>query len=203
MKHGLFLLFFLLLAQFGRAQDFKSGFMLGVNGAQLDGDGLGGYNKAGLYAAVFVARDFSDRVFWQLELAYSGKGSQRVLRPDNLDEGPWLRLSMHYIDIPFTVHYRYRPNWQFHAGMGVNFLVNYNYRDLRLLTLNTNFTRFETALHLGTTFQLMPRLEGYGRYSYSMLSIDPNGPYVPFFAQLQAGAFNNVVSIGLRYQLQD
>lgn len=177
--------------------------MLGVNGAQLDGDGIGGYNKAGLYAGLFVARDFSERVYWQLELAYSGKGSQRVLRPDNLDEGPWLRLSMHYIDIPFTVHYRYKPNWDFHAGVGINFLVNYSYRDLRLLTLNTNFTRFESAIHLGTTFQLMPRLQGYGRYSYSMLSIDPNGPFVPFFARLQAGAFNNVVSLGLRFQFTD
>lgn len=203
MKNALFFLLFLLFASASHAQDFKLGFKLGVNGAQLDGDGIGGYNKAGLYAGLFVARDFNERVFWQLEMAYSGKGSQRVLRPDNLDEGPWLRLSMHYIDIPFTVHYRYKPNWSFHAGMGVNFLVNYSYRDLRLLVLNTNFTRFETAIHLGTTLQLMPRLEGFGRYSYSLLSIDPNAPFVPFFARLQAGSFNNVVSIGLRYQLQN
>jgi hypothetical protein len=133
---------------------------------------------------------------------YSGKGSQRVLRPDNLDEGPWLRLSMHYIDIPVTVHYRYREHWHFHAGLGINALMGFRYRDLRLLTLNTDFTRFESAYHLGTSYELKPGLQLFGRFSYSLFSVDPNGPFVPFFAVLQRGAFNNVLTLGARYRLK-
>lgn len=202
MMRILWVIPFLILGSLAQAQNFRAGAIAAVNGSQLDGDGFSGYNKPGIYAGLFVARDFKPQWYWQLELAYSGKGSQRVLRPDNLDEGPWLRLSMHYIDIPFTVHYRYRENWHFHAGLGANFLVNFNYRDLRLLTLNTDFRRWETAMHLGTTYELTPKIKATARFSYSMLSVDPNGPPVPFFALLQRGAFNNVLSLGIRYQLR-
>jgi hypothetical protein len=193
---------FLLLASFAQAQDFKAGAVFGVNGAQLDGDGMGGYNKPGLYGGLYVSREINDAFFWQFELVYSGKGSQRVVRPETLDDGPWLRLSMHYIDIPVTVHYKYTDAWHFHAGVGINYLMGFNYRDPRLNLLNTNFTNFEAALHLGTSYELMKDLEVFGRFSYSMFSVDPGGPRVPFFAVLQQGAFNNLITLGVRYQLK-
>lgn len=194
---------FFLFVSVAQAQDFKAGVVFGVNGAQLDGDGLGGYHKPGLYGGLYVAREINEAFFWQFELVYSGKGSQRVLRPDNLDEGPWLRLSMHYIDIPVTVHYKYTEAWHFHAGVGLNYLMAFNYRDLRLQNLNTNFTNFEAAMHVGTSYELKEDLEVFGRYSYSMFSVDPGGPMVPFFSVLQRGAFNNLLTLGVRYQLKN
>jgi hypothetical protein len=109
---------------------------------------------------------------------------------------------MHYIDIPVTVHYKYTDTWHFHAGVGLNYLIGFSYRDLRLQNLNTNFTNFETALHFGSSYALMKDLEVFGRYSYSMFSIDPGGPRVPFFSVLQRGAFNNLITLGVRYQLK-
>ncbi|MFN3528754.1 MAG: outer membrane beta-barrel protein [Bacteroidia bacterium] len=202
MIRKLWVIPFLLFGGSLFAQEFRAGLMGGINGSQLDGDGLGGYHKAGLYTGLYVSRDITDKVYWQLELAYSGKGSQRVVTAETLDEGPWLRLNLHYIDIPFTVHYRYKDSWGFHGGVGLNFLVNYSFRDPRLFEINKAFKVWEPALILGTTYQLRSDLWAYARFSYSILSIDPRGPYVPFFALLQAGQFNNVLSVGMRYQLR-
>jgi hypothetical protein len=204
MKHLYrFVLFLCFFNGFSSAaQEFRAGIVGGLNGSQLDGDGLAGYNKASLYTGVYVGRALTDKVYWQLELAYSGKGSQRVVNPETLDEGPWLRLSMHYIDIPFTIHYQYTPQWHFHTGLGMNFLVNYRYKDPRLFDLNTNFRRWESALVLGTSYQITNHVSAVARFSYSILNIDGVGAPIPFFALLQAGAFNNVLMLGIKYQIR-
>ena len=55
-------------------------------------------------------------------------------------------------------------------------------------------------MHVGTTYAITPKINAIARFSYSVLSVDPSGPPVPFFALLQRGAFNNVLTVGIRYQ---
>ncbi len=201
MKQLSWLIPFLLLSLSARAQNFNAGFVGGLSGTQVDGDGLSGFNKLGLYAGAFVNREINDRWAWQFELAYSQKGSRRVLKPETLDEGPWLRLQMHYIDVPLLVIWDFRDNIALEGGLSGNFLLSYSYNDLRNNLLNTNFSRFESAILLGARYQLDEHLFVFTRASYSMFSIDPNANFLPFFALLQRGTYNNVITLGLRYQL--
>lgn len=201
MKQLCWLIPFLFFALESQGQSFNAGLVGGLSGTQVDGDGLGGYNKLGIYAGAFVNREINDRWSWQFEMAYSQKGSRRVVKPETLDDGPWIRLQMHYIDVPLLLIWDYRDNIAFEAGVSGNLLLSYTYRDLRNNLLNTNFSRFESALLLGGRYQLKENLYVFARASYSMFSIDPNANLLPFFALVQRGTYNNVITLGLRYQL--
>ncbi len=201
MKQLCWVIPFLLLTLSSGAQNFNAGLVGGLSGTQLDGDGLGGYNKLGIYAGAFVNRAINDRLSWQFEMAYSQKGSRRVIKPETLDEGPWIRLQMHYIDVPLLLIWEFRDNLDVEVGISGNMLLSYNYRDLRNNLLNTNFSRFESALLLGARYQLKGKVYAFVRANYSMFSIDPNANFLPFFALVQRGTYNNVITLGLRYQL--
>ena len=201
MKQLRWLIPFLLLSLSAQAQNFNAGLVGGLSGTQLDGDGLSGFNKLGLYAGAYVNREINDRLSWQFEMAYSQKGSRRVVKPETLDDGPWIRLQMHYIDVPLLVIWDFRDDIAIEGGVSGNLLLSYAYNDLRNNQLNTNFSRFESAILLGARYQVQPQLFVFARASYSLFSIDPNANFLPFFALLQRGAYNNVITLGLRYQL--
>lgn len=201
MKQLRWLIPFLLLSLSVQAQNFNAGLVGGLSGTQLDGDGLSGFNKLGLYAGAYVNREINDRWSWQFEMAYSQKGSRRVVKPETLDDGPWIRLQMHYIDVPLLVIWDFRDDIAIEGGVSGNLLLSYAYNDLRNNQLNTNFSRFESAILLGARYQVQPQLYVFARANYSLFSIDPNANFLPFFALLQRGTYNNVITLGLRYQL--
>jgi len=201
MKQLRWLIPFLLWSVAAQAQRFNAGLVGGLSGTQLDGDGLSGFNKLGLYAGAFVNREINDRWSWQFEMAYSQKGSRRVVKPETLDEGPWIRLQMHYIDVPLLVIWDFRDDIALEGGVSGNLLLSYAYNDLRNNLLNTNFSRFESAILLGARYQVQEQLYVFARANYSLFSIDPNANFLPFFALLQRGTYNNVITLGLRYQL--
>jgi len=183
-----------------QAQNFNAGLVGGLSGTQLDGDGLGGYNKLGIYAGAYVNRAINDRWSWQFEIAYSQKGSRRVVKPETLDDGPWIRLQMHYIDVPLLVIWDFRDKIALEGGVSGNMLLSFAYNDLRNNLLNTDFKRFESAILLGARYELRENLFVFARASYSIFSIDPQANFLPFFALLQRGAYNNVITLGMRYQ---
>lgn len=201
MKQLRWLIPFLLLSLSAHAQSFNAGLVGGLSGTQLDGDGLSGFNKLGLYAGAYVNREINDRWSWQFEMAYSQKGSRRVVKPETLDDGPWIRLQMHYIDVPLLVIWDFRDDIAIEGGVSGNLLLSYAYNDLRNNQLNTNFSRFESAILLGARYQVQAQLYVFARANYSLFSIDPNANFLPFFALLQRGTYNNVITLGLRYQL--
>lgn len=201
MKQLRWLIPFLLLGLSAQGQNFNAGFVGGLSGTQVDGDGLSGFNKLGIYAGAFVNREINDRWSWQFEMAYSQKGSRRVVKPETLDAGPWIRLQMHYIDVPLLVIWDFRDDIAFEGGVSGNLLLSYSYNDLRNNVLNTDFSRFESALLLGARYQLRDQWYVFARANYSLFSIDPNANFLPFFALLQRGTYNNVITLGLRYQL--
>jgi hypothetical protein len=200
MKQWYWIIPFLFLATATQAQNFQAGFHAGLSGTQVDGDGLGGYHKLGLYTSLFVSRTINTDWSWQFELAYSQKGSRRVVKPETLDAGPWIRLQMHYIDIPLLINWKYNDRLSLEGGLSGNILLSWNYNDLRNYVLNTHFKRFETALLFGGRYELRDQLSVFFRANYSMFSIDPQAGLLPFFA-IQRGTYNNLLTLGLRYQL--
>lgn len=199
MKQLLVFIPFLFLSLLCEAQQFKAGAHLALNGAQLDGDGLSGYNKLGVYTGLWVSRTFSENWSWQFEISYSMKGSRRIVDSATFDAGPWLRLTMHYIDIPVLLRYQYTDRVCFEAGLSGNYLLSFQYQDPRNNLLNADFTRVELSMLGGATYKLNENWMVLARANYSVFSVDPLGSRVPFFALLQQGSFNNWLTLGMRY----
>ena len=71
----LFFLFHLTAYQL-TAQNFSARLMLGINGSQIDGDGMSGYYKPGLAAGAGVRFPLTDKISFGPEFLYSMKGSK-------------------------------------------------------------------------------------------------------------------------------
>ncbi|NUM49678.1 MAG: PorT family protein [Flavobacteriales bacterium] len=113
--HTLPLFFILFFPSFLFAQKtFKSGPLFGLSATQVDGDGYGGFNKAGLIAGGFVLTELKPKLDIQFEIYYINKGSRRNPRPDKGDHDAFL-LKINYIEVPVTFLYHYK---KFSAELG-------------------------------------------------------------------------------------
>ncbi len=88
------------------AQVFKTGLVLGISGAQVEGDGYGGYNKLGFIGGGFVNTNLSEKVSTQFEIYFINKGSFDAAHPDKGDFDSF-SLNLNYIEIPVTLRYKY------------------------------------------------------------------------------------------------
>ena len=105
-----FLLYVLVLLPFvsvtaqadsDEVRTFSFSALAGVNAAQLDGDGLGGYDKLGLHLGIGASFGLSERWSTGLELLYSQKGSQSELNPNATQQ--YIRLN--YVEVPVYVSF--------------------------------------------------------------------------------------------------
>ncbi len=100
---------------------FKTGLIAGISGAQIEGDGYGGYKKLGFIAGGFVGVDLSEKLSTQFEIYFITKGSFDAAHPD---KGDYDQFSVHlnYIEIPIILHYKYKKI-KFEAGLYLAKLV--------------------------------------------------------------------------------
>src|SRR5258706_10632378 len=95
----IFFLFFILITNLIYAQNFNAGLRFGIDGSQVNGDNLSGFNKAGIIAGAYVSRKFSDLISLQMEMVYIQKGSRKPTDMNN----SYYRLRVHYIEVPVLV----------------------------------------------------------------------------------------------------
>ena len=89
------------------AQIFKTGVILGISGAQVEGDGYGGYKKLGLIGGGFVNTNLSKKMSAQFEIYFINKGASKNARPDKgIYES--FNLNLNYIEIPVALNYKYK-----------------------------------------------------------------------------------------------
>lgn len=89
-----------------RAQDspFRAGMLIGINAAQIDGDDLRGFDKAGLNLGARFGLVISPRTEFSMDLLYSQRGSQS--RPSRDNSTLLNKYSLHYLEVPFLLHYK-------------------------------------------------------------------------------------------------
>ena len=87
------------------AQVFKPGLIVGISGAQIEGDGYGGYDKIGFIAGGFVNTDLSEKLSTQFEIYYINKGSFDALHPDKGDYNSF-KVNLNYIEVPVALRYK-------------------------------------------------------------------------------------------------
>ncbi|PCI99885.1 MAG: hypothetical protein COB15_03610 [Flavobacteriales bacterium] len=118
----IFLFIFILLSSLtSSAQFFKVGPIAGICGAQVEGDGYGGYNKLGFIAGGFVNTALSEKMAVQFEIYFINKGSFDAAHPDKGDYEKF-SLNINYIEIPVILKYKYHK-FDFEIGLYIAKLV--------------------------------------------------------------------------------
>lgn len=105
IKQSIFIIFLLGLFDLSStevsAQTFKGGIVLGMNGSQLNGDNVAGYNKWGLCGGVSIGVNVSKVLSVSVEMLFSQRGSSEKLsiNPLKVKNG----IALNYIELPIIL----------------------------------------------------------------------------------------------------
>ncbi len=201
MKRIVQLFFFLIFSSFVYAQDFGAALLVGSNFSQVDGDQLGGYNKLGLNLGLEINRKINTDWEGAFEIRFSMKGAKKVIDINN--PTPDLRLSYHYLEVPFLAKYTNLDKVTPYAGLSVGVNVFNQRDDNGIISKEEKLNKTEIGFHLGGTYHLNNKWALDLRHSYSLFSIRDypiiiNSPTV--FGR--AGWYNRLFTASLRYNLQ-
>lgn len=179
------------------AQEFKSGYILGISATQVDGDNLNGYNKLGPHLGIFVERKFGDKFSLRPEFLFTIKGAKNYVDIDNIADP--IKTAFYYVEVPFFLNYQIKK-FQIEAGPSFGVLMYaYNNDNTGKYSTTSSYKRMEWATHLGVSYRLKESLLLYGRYSYSMDCVDGGNCGKLFTSpKLRPGYFHNVISVGIR-----
>lgn len=179
------------------AQPFNGGISAGLNVSQVEGDGFAGYNKAGLFASVFVNTMLKENLGAQLEIRYSQKGSSRKSTPEN----PVIyRIELQYIELPISVFTRYFYPFVGEAGLSMGYLFSgkevYEFGEAPPES-TIPFNNWELAGHVGFRYYFTDHFSLKTRISYSLARIRQHAGGGTWY--LNRGQYNNVIGMGLNY----
>jgi hypothetical protein len=97
------------------SQVFNTGLVAGISGAQIEGDGYGGYRKLGFIVGGFVGIDLSEVISTQFEIYFINKGSFDAAHPDKGDYDKF-SVNLNYIEVPIVLNYK-SNKIKFEAGL--------------------------------------------------------------------------------------
>lgn len=102
----------------GTERRFNGGFVYGFNASQINGDGLAGYNKLGLYGGVVANANLSNKTYFRTGITFSQRGSSTSLRNQNN-----ARIRFDFIEVPVVYFYKDKETeegyHQVHFGAGL------------------------------------------------------------------------------------
>jgi hypothetical protein len=209
MKKYVFLIFILAFTNFiACAQIFHAGVIGGITASQVDGDSYSGYNKAGLYAGVFVSHSLLPWLDAKFEIRYASRGAKNPASDDNTG---YYKLALHYIDVPIMGAVHVKKYGDFEIGLIPGYLfASSGSDDSGKLPHEylVDFNKFDLDLLLGANFHIMPKLSMDFRYAYSIFSIrdkETAGSYYSWFGKIfgyTRGDFNNCLSLGFSYTIR-
>jgi len=198
---------------------FTGGLFLGVNGTQIDGDKMAGFNKSGLAAGGYL--NFMIDRYWslQMEFLYMRKGSRAsynidsatLISGNNLPDTPiWRVLRINYFEVPIMIQYNITKRVYASAGLSFGYLVGVYREDYYSGQDNQNISflkNTEYGANIGIGYFLTPHLTAYLRYSQSILPINQPNTYVSYggvtsnltYAYLTNGLYNIVFTAGIYY----
>ena len=174
MNRFLTIIFLAFLPIFSFSQKFEGGILGGFVVSQVDGDRLGGYDKPGITFGGFIKLKVKEKISIQTELKYIQKGSADYANPEKGDYSSY-KLRLNYIEMPFILKYHYRTKISFDAGLGFAYLINdtENENNQGFVDAFPAYNNFEIPFICGASYQLTPKIEISGRFSWSILPIRP------------------------------
>ena len=193
--------FQLLMCNYGQAQSrFDATAFVGLNMIQIEGDGAGSYNHAGLRAGVGTsfALGSDSQSPWRMvvQLAFSNKGSY----VEQYDRS----LSVSYVELPLLLSYNCLGNrLRVAAGVapGVNVGANVTNSGVEDKLSEDNFTAMDwLPLTVSLGYRFTDHLGLEARYQNSMASVtkeNGSGTYRVF--RSNKGCFTRLMSFALTY----
>lgn len=181
---------------------FRSGLLAGINGSQISGDAMAGFDKGGLLAGLYVSYRFNEKVSGQFEMLFTQKGSaKRFTEQDPYPGLYWNVLRLDYIEVPVLAKYHITDRWDIYAGISAAYLMG-TYLEDSYGQREVDFIRkSDFNVYGGASYHLSPRLSATLRYSNSIISISKGKSNLSFtsIAPLNTGMLNIVASFGLYY----
>jgi hypothetical protein len=188
----------LLLGQ----QTFQAGILAGLNTSQIHGDNYWGWNQVGAVVGFFVSTNSENKVWYQMELQYSRKGSRKIANPEKNDYDVF-ELRLNYIEVPLLVRFNYRKLC-FQGGLsgGVLFRVR-EWDDFGEIKAR-DFRPWEVSFILGGGYKFSQRFYIDVRTTNSLAPVkkfDSPFNYPRFYLNLfNKGMYNNLISFTLGYR---
>ncbi|MBC7448496.1 MAG: PorT family protein [Hymenobacteraceae bacterium] len=194
----------LLVARSATAQSrIRNGLIFGGVGAQIDGDRMSGYHKAGITGGLSATVQATDRWNVRLEVTYMQKGA-RSYKPDTLNfpkiggnfssqtpaqqqaylaqfyqqqPDAWLRYRLNYVQLPVLVEYRATEKVTLYGGASVDYLLRAtaDYGGGYRAPLGVQFRRTDLMGHAGAELRFADRWAVTMRFMYSLRDISSNG----------------------------
>jgi hypothetical protein len=180
------------------SQRFVGGITAGASISQVDGDGMEGYNKAGLIFGGFVNRKLAPKLRAQLEMIYIGKGSKKGANPSK-GIFDYRRISLHYVEVPVVFQFWYdKFNLTLEGGLSYGVLISSKEEDeYGETTLFGPFNKNEVGLKTGVSYALSDAFSVTLRFAYSILPIA--NETIRFQGKTYGGSYNNLLSLQINY----
>jgi len=155
------------------AQKFSSSLLLGVNAAQIEGDELAGFHKAGLHAGLRVSYPIKEKMDIGLELLFSQRGSRSPLSAPDI-----VVTNLDYISIPLFINFK---DWYIEdekyfkvraeGGFSYGYLFDVDSTDDLLIDGIGNYRKHDVSIHTGVSYSFRPKMTFTTRYSHSLFSM--------------------------------
>ncbi len=179
-----FLFIFFGLVQSGNAQGFDAALLLGLNAAQVNGDGLVGYHKVGLEGGLRVSYPLRTKTDLGLELLFSQRGSRSAYNiPGDLVN----YTTLNYLAVPFFINYKdwYIEEEDYYkvraeGGFSYGYLFDVTSNNVVLEDEIGNFKRNDLSIHVGVSYAVNKKWNFSARWTRGLLYLlkSPNLPNV-------------------------
>lgn len=183
------------------AQQFDAGFVCGLAATQVDGDGNGGYNKAGPIAGIWVGHRLGHVLYTRIELRFIQKGSFAKTVQDGVTIGHY-RMRLNYLEIPIIAGYRFGNGFNALGGISAAYLGKaQEMNEFGLFPQEDiqKFHKFELAWRFGFEYNQSKHWAFNVMLSYSMFPIRPHKGNITY--RWDRGQYNNVIEFVARYKI--
>jgi len=154
---------FLLFSHTVSAQ-IRNAVILGASASQIDGDGLGGFDKAGLVFGGSSNFKVTDKFSFQPEILWLQKGSKTT----NQDSLLFFKWRLNYISVPVLLNYRIQERFTLQAGLTADFLIDAKLDDGGGFYDRTEeLERFDPNYTFGFEYKIGDNFSANARYQYS------------------------------------
>lgn len=199
-RKAFIVLLFLGYSLISSPQNFNGGLLFGLSATQVDGDGHGGYNRAGLAAGVWVGRHILPEIAIRTELKFLQKGSYKQFVDDIGGVIGFYSLRLNYIEMPYLLEYRFRENIIPFVGLSIGFLWKANESTMEGPFPEEDVAQFrkvEMAGTAGVEYKINKHFSFCTSISYSAIPVRPHRGNISY--RLNRGQHNNVLQFYFRY----
>lgn len=142
----------------------RNAVIIGASASQIDGDGLGGFDKAGLVFGGSSNFKITDNFSFQPEILWVQKGSKTT----NADSLQFFKWRLNYVSIPVLLNYRIQPRFTLQAGVTADLLIDAKLDDGGGFYDRTDeLERFDPNYTFGVEYKIGDNFSANARYQYS------------------------------------